>query len=109
VSNARARNVRIVGRSESKYVLSASTDVTTFYVTSVDAVLEELPFRPGRRFANVEFVETDDPRVYFDARDTQGFPWASPLQIYLELSTGGKREREAAEQLRTDLINFRYA
>jgi hypothetical protein len=53
------------------------------------------------RFPNVEFLETDDDFIYFDARDNLA---ASPVQTYLELMRGDKRERETAEQVRKALL-----
>ena len=53
------------------------------------------------RFANIELLETDENFVYFDARDDLV---ASPVQTYLELMQGGKREQETAEQLRKTML-----
>ena len=53
------------------------------------------------RFANIELLETDENFVYFDARDDLV---ASPVQTYLELMQGDKRERETAEQLRKTIL-----
>ena len=52
------------------------------------------------RFPNVEIVQTNDQPVYFDARTINGVRVASPIQTYLELMRGDKRERETAEQVR---------
>jgi hypothetical protein len=53
---------------------------------------------------NVELVEVEDQTVYFDPDEEDGFPWISALQTYLILASGGKREQEAAAQIRPDLI-----
>ena len=53
------------------------------------------------RFPNVELLETDEDFVYFDARDNLA---ASPVQTYLELMQGDKREQETAEQLRKAIL-----
>jgi len=70
--------------------------------------LKRFDFEETNRFPNVEFLETDDPTVYFDRRDTGPIPIISPLQAYLELSKGGKREKEAAEPLRGDLLAGKF-
>lgn len=56
--------------------------------------------REQRHFPNLELLETDDPVVSFDRRVIGGVPWASEVQTYLELATGGKREMEAAEEFK---------
>jgi hypothetical protein len=43
--------------------------------------------------------------VYFDTRREGDFWWASPLQVYLELMAGDKRDRETAEQLKALILN----
>ena len=52
------------------------------------------------RFPNVEIIQAKEPFLYFDVRENRGFRWASPVQVYLELMTGDKRDRETAEQVR---------
>ena len=53
------------------------------------------------RFPNVELLETDEDFVYFDMRDNLA---ASPVQTYLELARGDKREQETAEQVRKAIL-----
>jgi hypothetical protein len=50
-------------------------------------------------------VETDEDIVYFDVRRKRGIPWASPVQTYLELMSGDKRDRETAAQLARELLS----
>jgi len=57
--------------------------------------------RETERFPNVTLLETRDDFVYFDARP--GLV-ASPVQTYLELSAGDKRDRETAEQVRRAVL-----
>lgn len=52
------------------------------------------------RFPNFRLIQTDDPTVFFDARTDNEVEYSSPLQCYLELMQGDKREREAAAQVR---------
>lgn len=67
------------------------------YATSLDGSEEISGFEQTERFPTVELRETDDPLVYFDRRLENRLPWTSPLQVYLDLTTKGKRERETAE------------
>lgn len=101
-------NVRLVGRSEGMYVLSPrDTEMTTVYVSRLGDWIGAVPFQEADRFATVEFAEVDDESVFFDGEARDGFPWCSRLQIYMELMQGGKRERDAAAQLRPDILPFR--
>jgi hypothetical protein len=71
----------------------------SFYCTDLDGLRKALgeQLRETDRFSNVEFLETNDEFVYFDRREGLA---ASPVQTYLELMAGDKRERETAEQVR---------
>jgi len=101
-------NKSYVFDSPSQYtIFPGSNDIVRIYVSSVDKLLpysEDFGFKETTRFPNVELIEFDDPIVFFDYR----FEYVSPIQIYLELATGGKREREAAEQMVDDIVNYRY-
>lgn len=97
---------RAVGRDESLYVVAPTgQEPTRIYVSRLGDWLDELPFQETDRFANVEFVEVADAGVFFDPTVHDGLPWCSALQVYLELAGGGKRERDAAAQLRGDLLD----
>ena len=56
------------------------------------------------RFANIELLRTTDARVYFDPRAESGVPFASPIQAWLELVVGDKRQKDAAEQVRRGIL-----
>jgi hypothetical protein len=59
------------------------------------------------RFPNLELLETEDETVYFDARQKGDVWWASPVQVYLELMAGDKRDQETAEQVKSCILkNF---
>lgn len=106
---ADVNNTSIARRSQTPYVvLPNSREITSLYVSSSALFLKEFEFEETNRFPNVEFLETDDPTVYFDRRNTGPIPVISPLQAYLELSKGGKREKEASEPLRADLLARKY-
>ena len=99
----------IARRSQTPYVvLPSSNEITSLYVSSSAPFLKEFRFEETGRFPNVEFLETDDPTVYFDRREIGPIPIISPVQAYLELSKGGKREQEAADPLRADILARRY-
>lgn len=90
--------------SVGQYALMQRGDLLSVYCPRPAALMERLSGRPGDRFPNLEFVETEDETVYFDARPEGGFWWASPLQVYLELMSGDKRDRETAEQVRALIL-----
>jgi hypothetical protein len=56
------------------------------------------------RFPNLEIIEVSEQFVYFDSREKAGFRWASPVQTYLELMSGDKRDRETAEQVKAQIL-----
>jgi len=106
---AKKNKLLVASRTQTPYViLPSSSNMVSLYVSSADPFLREFGFEETGRFPNVELLETDDPTVYFDRRDLGPIPCISPLQAYLELSNGGKREQEAAEPLRGDILTFRY-
>lgn len=56
------------------------------------------------RFADLELIETRDPVVYFDARDGGPVPAASPVQCWLELKAGDKRQQDAARAVKEGIF-----
>ena len=57
------------------------------------------------RFADLTIVETSEKTPFFDARrDRSGLTYASPVQAYLELSVGDKRDQEMASEIRTIIL-----
>ncbi|MEX0714425.1 MAG: hypothetical protein WD278_18965 [Pirellulales bacterium] len=81
------------------YAVMAREPVQSLYCTDIDGAVRSLggDLRETDRFANLALLETRDDFVYFDRRP--GLV-ASPIQTYLELAAGEKRERETAEQVR---------
>ncbi len=55
-------------------------------------------------FPNLELVEEAGAAPYFDSRPEGAAVWASPVQVWLELTAGGPRERQAAEVMRERLL-----
>jgi hypothetical protein len=90
--------------SVGQYAVMRRGDLLTVYCPRLEMLLEQLSGSRTDRFPNVELVETDDETVYFDAREDAEFWWVSPVQVYLELMAGGKRDRETAEQVRSLIL-----
>jgi hypothetical protein len=95
--------VRTGASSVEGYAVMAREPVETFYCTDALELKKGLgkEFTETERFANVRFLETQDESVYFDRRSSL---LASPVQTYLELATGEKREKETAEQVRRFIL-----
>jgi len=90
--------------SVGQYVVMQRGDLLSVYCPSLEMLVERLPGSRTDRFPNLEIFETDDETVYFDARNDEGFYWASSVQAYLELMSGDKRDKETAEQVRSLIL-----
>jgi len=93
--------------SASHQTVIAAEPVATFYCSAQPEDLARtasLDPSPARHFANVELLQTEDERVYFDTRSADGRLLASPAQTWLELATGDKRSQEVADELRGRLL-----
>ncbi|RUL81901.1 hypothetical protein [Tautonia sociabilis] len=93
---------RVVGTgagSVRAYAAMAREERQEFYCSDLPGLLDHLgdAVRQTERFANLRLFETADDFVYFDVRPGL---LASPIQAYLELAAGDKRDRETAEQVR---------
>lgn len=106
--NAEKNGLLIAGNSPSQYVVFPGAEAMPIYTTSIDKLLQEVEFTETTRFPDFELIETIERKIYFDRRERDGFYWLSPVQVYLELAAGGKRERETASQLRESLINASF-
>lgn len=91
--------------SVTQYIVMQRGDLLTVYCPKVEMLLKRLPGSQSDRFPNLEILETEDEPVYFDARQEDGFWWASPLQVYMELMVGDKRDQETADQLKALILN----
>jgi hypothetical protein len=98
-----ARVVLTGASSVEAYAVMAREPIQSFYCSDLDGVLKSLgnDLRETDRFANVSLLETRDKFVYFDRRPSLV---ASPIQSYLELVNGDKRERETADQVRRVIL-----
>jgi hypothetical protein len=90
--------------SVGQYAVMQRGDMLSVYCPCIEKLLSLLPGSQMDRFPNLELIETDDETVYFDARNERDFWWASPVQVYLELMTGDKRDKETAEQVMSFIL-----
>ena len=91
--------------SVTQYIVMQRGDLLTVYCPKVERLLNRLSGSQSDRFPNLELIETEDEPVYFDARQEDGFWWTSPLQVYMELMIGDKRDKEAAEQVKALILS----
>ena len=100
---SKARVVLTGASSVDAYAVMAREPMQSFYCSDIDGAIRHLgdDIRETDRFADVTLLETQDEFVYFDRRSGL---WASPIQTYLELLAGDKRERETAEQVRQVIL-----
>jgi len=90
--------------SVAQYAVMQRGDVLSVYSPRLEMLLERLSGSQSDRFPNLELIETDNEAAYFDARKDGNFLWASPVQVYLELMAGDKRDQETAEQVKSFLL-----
>lgn len=108
---ASKREVKVVltgAASAEEYAVAAPEPAISIYsAVSPSELLDrsEIEVSETSRFANLEIIQTDDARVFLDARSKNGIPFASPVQTYLELATGDKRQKDAAEQVRRGILD----
>ncbi|MCC6578921.1 MAG: hypothetical protein IT440_00645 [Phycisphaeraceae bacterium] len=96
--------VRTGDASAAAYAAYAGEPMITCYCRASPAkLLEQLgaEAKETRAFPNLRLAQTDDQRVYFDRRPKLV---ASPIQSWLEMAGGDKRQKEAAEQIRGLLL-----
>ena len=103
-SNTTGEKIVLTGTGScTAYTVMAREETTAFYCSHVARLLSDFNglFEETRRFADMELIETDDQFVYFDQRDNL---YASPIQSYLELMQGDKRDQQAAEMIAQRLM-----
>lgn len=102
-NNTNERIVRTGTASCLAYTIMAREKTISFYCTHVDRLLSDLndTLEETKRFANIELLEASDQCVYFDMKANL---YASPVQSYLELMQGDKRDRQAAETIVQNLL-----
>jgi Fe2+ or Zn2+ uptake regulation protein len=107
---AKKEEFRYARNEPSKYTVmpSAGGAIAKIYTDSIKKLADEIQITETDRFPNIELIETEEPTVYFDLREDEGFYWTSPLEVYLELANGGKREKETAGNMVGEILNFSY-
>lgn len=88
-----------------RYALMQRGEMFSIYCPRVESLLERVAGSRSDRFPNLELLETEDETVYFDARQEDDFCWASPVQVYLELMAGDKRDQETAGQVKSYILS----
>lgn len=75
------------------------------YTENIDTAIAGIEFEPTDRFADVQLIEIDGRSpIYFDrVKDGEVF-YTAPLQVYLNLTQGSKREQEVAEGLEETIL-----
>ncbi len=101
---AEMKKVRYAVNSVLPYAPFPGSEETTVYVESLDDILNAKQLRENTRFPTVRVLETKDPNVYFDSRRFDAL-FSSPLQLYLELTNGTKREKEIGAVLLKPLLD----
>jgi len=107
LKQAKGLNLPVVAAGTSsvgQFAVMQRGDLLSVYCPRLEILLKRLSGSQSDRFPNLELIETEDETVYFDARQQDNFWWASPVQVYLELMTGDKRDQETAEQVRSFLL-----
>ena len=76
------------------------------YCTAIEPIERGLgsELEESSRFPDLKLAETSDPTVLFDNRSEDAVSVASPVQCWLELQAGDKRQREAASGVRDRII-----
>jgi hypothetical protein len=92
--------------AERQAVMASEPLVSCYCTATVGKLISEanIDAKETDRFPNVELLRTSDDRVFFDTRDEDGLPAASPIQTWLELATGDKRQKDAAQQVRRGIL-----
>lgn len=82
--------------------------LVTIYVRNrpPDGFLEHVGFREEARGANVWLVIPNDEGVFHGAADHDGVSCVHPVQAYLDLLDHPERAKEAADHLRSELLDW---
>ena len=104
-------------KSKNRLVLTGVSSVSRYAVMAREAKvavycedIAKLMDRYGEElsevstFPDLELIETTSDFVYFDPQTANGVGYSSPIQCYLELMSGDKRDRETADQVRERIL-----
>ena len=106
-SPKRPRLVLSGASSQARYSAGMRSDELIAYCERLSELRERVgdQWEETERFADLTVVETSDRTPFFDARtDKSGLLYASPIQSYLELAAGDKREQEMASEIRKVIL-----
>lgn len=93
--------------SQERYTAGRRSDTPVAWCVDLSEVrsLAGNLWQESERFGDLTVVQTKDRTPLFDARsDRPGVAYASPVQTYLELSAGDKRDQEAAAEVRESVL-----
>ena len=87
----------------------ASFRIATFFLRSepTATLKEKLGYREDTRGANLWFVVPNDEGVFYGTEERDGLRCVHPVQAYLDLKEHPERAAEAAERLRSELMNWK--
>lgn len=91
-----------VGAIEPMMTFYCSGDITE--VLNYACETGEISWEEEDIFPNARIVQTEDPSVFFDCRPYMNALAASPIQCYLELKKGDKRQQDGAEQVKKFIL-----
>lgn len=94
--------------SQSRYAAGMRSDQPVVYCEDLGEVRRRAgdTWNETERFADLTVIETRDRTPFFDARaDPSGVVYASPVQAFLELAAGDKRDREMAAGVRRSILD----
>jgi hypothetical protein len=107
--NAAAFGVPYAADSPAQYtILPSSEPITRIYTQSIEKLFRGFTVDTDSRFPDVDLIETTDWSVFYGRQQRNDVFWTSALQVYLEIASGEKRERQAAMQMRPALLKFAY-
>ena len=93
--------------SAERWAVAGRADKPVLYCDDLYSLLADwLPTLASEdtRFPDVVIHATADPLPFFDVRRSDSVPYASPVETFLELAKGDKRDRETAMQVRDGIL-----
>jgi len=90
--------------ASSRYTVMQRGEMLTVFCPELGRFNDKISGFEAERFANLELIEIADEAVYFAAAEMDGLLWASPVQCYLELMAGDKRDQETAEMIKDHIL-----
>jgi hypothetical protein len=90
------------------YTQFAGFRTVTFYLDSLDSldILTSSGFRKEPSGANVWIVIPKDEGVFQGSKEVEGIPCVHPVQVYVDLYGHPERAKEAADQIRHELLKW---